>query len=239
MIRIIYAFINWEDKFYFPFIKEHYGKFCEKIILFDNYSHDGSKELAAELGFEVRNFGYPGQLNDQSYLDMKNNWWREFRGLGIDYVITADADEFLVPDDLRGSAPVVHGFNMISETLPDKSIWEINMGAPSENYSKQVIFSPDRIQEINFVHGCHKNHMVGDISREGSCRLLHLRQIGGIDRMLERHRRYRPRLSKFNLTHKMGHHYGRPEWKPEEILAFENEKRKEWETLKAEATPLW
>lgn len=228
-MRIIHAFINWNDKYYFPLIQDHYGKFCERIIMFDNYSTDGSKSFAKTLGFEVRDFGYPGQLNDQSYLDMKNNWWKEFRNLGIDYVITSDADEFLVPDDLRGSAPVVNGFNMISDDLPIKSIWEVNTGGPSKSYSKQVIFSPDRIEEINFVHGCHENRMVGNITREGTCRLLHYRQIGGIERLIERHQVYKRRMSKFNLTHKMGHHY----------LQEEEEKRQEWNKLKAEATALW
>lgn len=228
-MRIVMAFINWEDKYYFPLIQEHYSKFCEKIIMFDNYSHDGSQDFAAALGFEVRTFGYPGQLNDQAYLDMKDNWWKEFRGNGIDYVITCDADEFLFPDDLRGTAPVVHGYNMISDTLPVKSIMEVNTGSPSRSYSKQVIFNPDKIEEIHFVHGCHDNHMVGDITREGSCRLLHYRQVGGVQRLIDRHLIYKRRMSKINLKYKWGHHY----------LQEAQEKQVEWNKLMAEAGPLW
>lgn len=233
-MNIICYFINYNDSFYLPFLAKHYGKFCSKIIMFDNYSSDNSVQIAQSLGFEVRFFGQRGQLNDQHYLDVKNHCWKEQRGKGVDYVIVCDADEFICIDHLlHGSIPKVVGYNMISDTLPVEDVLEIKTGAYSESYSKQAIFCPDALHEINFVHGCHKNNLViVDPSVNlyvSACRLLHYRQIGGIDRMLQRHAEYRTRMSRFNLQHNMGHHY----------LHSDDAKRNEWNALKESATVLW
>ena len=236
-MKITLYFINWNDAFYLPFIKKHYGQFCQRIVMYDNYSTDESRFLASFLGFQVREFGIPGKLDDHEYVKVKNNCWKEERRKGIDYVIVCDADEFVViPEKLTASAPVVEGFNMISEDLPKEDIFEITTGAPSVNYSKQAIFNPDRISEINFVHGCHRNNKVGDITtEEPGCKLFHFRQIGGVDRQIERHSEYRKRLSAFNLRYKMGSHYGRPEWTSEEIASFNHSKVLEWNQLKSES----
>lgn len=230
-MRIVLYFINWNDSFYLPFIKEHYGKFCERIVMCDNYSTDGSVELAIKLGFEVRNFGYSGQLNDQSYLDVKDHVWKECRGKGIDYVIVCDADEFLMPPiNLTCSIPHVIGYNMVSDELPERNIMkEIRTGSYSEQYSKEVIFSPDKITEIRYGHGCHINHKEGEITQHNTCYLYHYRMIGGVDRLIERHAVYRKRLSAFNLKFQMGSHY----------LHEDNAKRDEWEHLQSLAIELW
>lgn len=229
-MRIVAYFINYNDSFYIPFFAKHYFKFCEKIIMYDNFSTDDSRAIAEALGIHVREFGIKGMLNDQHYLDVKNQCWKEQIGRGIDYVIVVDADEFVCIDNhTTGTAPIVTGYNMISERLPDWEITEINTGGLSENYSKQAIFNPDFITEINFIHGCHLNRMTGRIIREGNCRLLHYRQIGGLKRLLERHAEYRARMSKFNLQHGMGVHY----------LHSDAEKETEWNSLQSQATELW
>lgn len=196
--------------------------------MYDQHSIDGSRELAANLGMEVRTFG-GSELNDQHYLNVKNHCWKECRGKGIDYVIIADADEFVCIDDLKGSAPKVTGYNMISETLPVIDILEINTGAPSVDYSKQAIFSPDKITEIEYVHGCHKNRIKGNVTTDGNCRLLHYRMIGGVDRIIERHAMYRSRLSMLNKRHKMGFHYSHSD----------DAKRNEWQVLKNESSTIF
>jgi hypothetical protein len=233
-MRIVLYFINWNDSFYLPLINEHYGKFCERIVMFDNYSSDDSVIKARSLGFEVHSFGMRGQLNDQHYLDVKNKCWKDSRDKGIDYVIVCDADEFVEPDFKflmtdYPSAPSVKGFNMISDNIPKNSFREINTGAPSVDYSKQAIFSPDRITEINYVHGCHRNSITGNVSNGGNTSLYHLRMIGGIERMIIRHSEYRKRMSKFNKQHKMGFHYEHSD----------DAKRAEWDYLKSKAIQLW
>jgi glycosyltransferase involved in cell wall biosynthesis len=228
-MRITLYFINWNDSYYLPFIAQHYGKFCQRIVMYDNYSTDNSQQIALFHGFEVREFGRLNELNDQHYNDVKNNCWKEERG-NSDYVIVCDADEFLdfVPNPTV-SCPTVTGYNMINEGLPFTSIFDINTGFVDENYSKQVIFDPNRVEEINFVHGCHRNNKTGDITTGDPMRLLHYRQIGGVERMITRHQEYRNRMSNFNKKHGMGIHY----------LHSDDQKRVEWDHLQTKATTLW
>lgn len=227
-MKITLYFINWNDSYYLPFIKKHYGTFCHRIVMYDQYSTDDSVHIAKHLGFEIRNFGHKSVLNDQWYLDVKNNCWKEEKGKS-DYVIVCDVDEFLVIDNLKGTAPIVRGYNMISEDIPKNDIFEVSTGSESESYSKQVIFSPEHIEEINFVHGCHRNRIKGNVITNGHCRLYHYRQIGGVERLIERHAEYRKRLSTFNKVNKMGFHY----------LHEDEQKREEWTFLQQQARKLW
>lgn len=235
-MKIHCYFINWNDAFYIPFFHKHYSQFCEKIICYDQYSTDGSPEICASLGIEVRNFGNQKDLNDQWYLDVKNNCWKECRDKGIDYVIVVDVDEFVcITHQLFSPFPRVTGYNMISEDLPKKNILEIKTGEYSESYSKQAVFSPDFVQEINYVHGCHKNNAIlkWDVKETplpfDSCNLHHYRMIGGVQRIIDRHAIYRARMSAFNKHHKMGFHYEHSD----------NAKRNEWNFLKLNAKELW
>ena len=225
-MKVVVYFINWNDSYYFPFLRKWYHD-CD-IIMYDQYSTDNSVSLAKSLGFEVRTFG-SRQLNDQHYLDVKNHCWKEQRGKA-DYVIVCDADEFVtVPKNLTCSLPIVNGFNMVSNNLPIESIQDINTGAESVSYSKRAIFDPNRIKEINYVHGCHVANPVGDITEHDTCSLFHYRQIGGAERMIKRHKEYIQRMSQFNKRHRMGFHY----------LHEEQQKREEFKTFLEQSRELW
>ena len=233
MLNISLYFINWNDSFYIPFIADHYGAFCKKMVMFDNYSTDNSREIAKKYGIEVRLFGKRGVLDDQMYLDIKNHCWKEDRNKGLDYVIVCDADEFVCgPSKYIGHAPIVRGFDMISDSLPVKSVFEINTGYSSIDYSKQAIFNPDAVNEINYVHGCHKNRMVildgrGNVNEE--IHMYHYRQIGGVELLIKRHHEYQKRMSQFNRKHKMGFHY----------LHSDDQKRIEYDFNKSKVIQLW
>lgn len=232
MNKIHVYFINYNDSFYIPFFHKHYSKFCEKIIMYDQRSTDNSREIAQSLGIEVRLFGN-NELNDQNYLNVKNNCWKECRGKAIDYVIVVDVDEFVnVNYHITDPFPFVQGYNMISESLPVNDIFEVRTGEQSESYSKQAIFNPDFVEEINYVHGCHKNNAVipkADTKEINIVSLYHFRMIGGVDRIIERHAMYRNRMSAFNKTHNMGIHYHHAD----------EAKRNEWNFLKSNAKELW
>jgi hypothetical protein len=201
--------------------------------MYDQSSTDKSVEIAQSLGIEVRKFGN-NTLNDQVYLDIKNRCWKECIEKDIDYVIVVDVDEFLVlPDNLKSTLPVVQGYNMISESLPVNDIFEINTGSESIEYSKQAIFCPDDVTEINFVHGCHKNNVICNyqlvMESEKKCSLFHYRMIGGVQRIIDRHSAYRERMSEFNKKHKMGFHY----------FHSDEAKKEEWNYLKSKSVRLW
>jgi len=217
MVKINLYFINWNDSFYFPFIKKHYGKFCHKIIMYDNHSTDNSVEIAEGLGFEVRTFGNPNELDDHEYLIIKNNCWKEARGKA-DFVIVCDADEFLYHENLnlllnryklkKISIPSTQGYEVVSESLPVQDIFECKTGFKNKKFSKSIIFNPHLIEEINYNYGCHNHKARGTINKSWTkLGVYHYRMIGGVDRWINRHQEYRNKLSQFNIEKKFGKEY--------------------------------
>lgn len=208
-------FINWNDSFYLPFIKKHYSHFCHRIVMYDNYSTDNSREIAKNLGFEVVLFGKEGELNDKEYLEVKNNCWKNNTD---DWVIVCDADEFLwhpyilnflVAAKIEKKTIInTKGFNIFSQYLPKEDIMEIKKGLQDNNYSKRVIFNPKEITEINYVYGCHVSNPTGNIKYYyADFTLFHYRNIGGPQRLIDRHAIYRDRMSEINKRLGLGIHY--------------------------------
>jgi len=192
--------------------------------MYDNHSTDDSVDIAKWLGFEVRTFGKPDVLDDREYLKIKNNCWKEEREKA-DYVIVCDADEFLYHHEILNYLeyrcpffPKTTGYNMISNQLPKNNIFEITTGTPDSQYSKSVIFEPNFVQEINFDFGCHRN-FANVKETESELLLLHYRYIGGVERLIERHKQYAARMSNYNKKLQLGFQY----------LHSEEAKRKEFE----------
>ncbi|HDY89095.1 MAG TPA: hypothetical protein ENH82_13395 [bacterium] len=198
-----------------PYYIRHYQSFCSKVVIYDNYSNDGSKQIARSMGAEVRLFGN-SQLDDREYLKIKNNCWK---GSGADFIIVGDLDEFIYHPDIvnhlkwckskKIALPSIEGYNIYSEITPTTKgqIYEqIRTGFYDKNFSKQAIFSP-KIKEINFGFGCHTNRAKG--VKGGKMYLLHYRCIGGVQDMINRHRMYAMRMCDFNKQRKFGAHYFR------------------------------
>jgi len=195
---------------------KHYQQFCSKIIVYDNFSTDNTREIAEAMGCEVRLFGIEGQLNDAEYLKVKNNCWR---GSQADWVIVCDADEILAPYIVKtielfdSSATIIQtqGFNMFSETLPSESWFEISTGVPDDNYSKLICFKPKALSEIGYVYGCHEANPKGDVRiSTATVMLLHYKHVGGAKRLADRHALYAERLSQINRKWKLGAQYTEP-----------------------------
>jgi len=198
-----------------PYYIRHYQSFCSKVVIYDNYSNDGSKVIANKMGAEVRLFGN-SQLDDREYLKIKNNCWK---GSKADFVIVGDLDEFVYHPTIKNhlqeckrlgiTLPQVEGYNVYSDITPttEGQIYEqIHTGFYDKNFSKQAIFSPS-IGEINFGFGCHNNKASG--VRGGKLYLLHYRCIGGMQNMINRHRMYAKRMCDFNKRRNLGAHYFR------------------------------
>lgn len=203
----------------------HYLKFCQKVIFYDNYSDDGTferfKYWELENRIEVKRFGVPGSLDDGEYRNLKNNCWK---GSDADYVIVCDNDELLYWPLLekaleeRPTIVKTQGFNMIANDLD----WTLaTQGAPDNNYSKLVCFSP-KLKEINYVYGCHVAKPVGEFRLSKTVvPLLHYRSVGGVERLIERQRQYVARMSPLNHRWGLGSHY----------KESEEQKRREWKDL--------
>lgn len=214
--------IAWNESETIHLTIKHYQQFCSRIILYDNYSDDGTPEIAKSMGCEVKSFGIHGVLDDREYTKLKNNCWK---GSKADWVIVVDADEIYCPPDLWNIDVTIYrtfGWNVYSHDIPKDNWLEITTGFHDPNYSKLCCFQPSKIKEIGYVHGCHIAKPVGDISySNGAFPLLHYRNVGGPERLVKRHALYRPRMSEWNKRWRCGHHYEQSD----------EQRRSEWERL--------
>ncbi len=62
--------ISWNESDTIHLTIKHYLKFG-KVTLFDNFSNDGTPEIADKLGAYVQSFGRKGVLDDKEYLKIK------------------------------------------------------------------------------------------------------------------------------------------------------------------------
>lgn len=195
---------------------KHYLSFS-KVTLFDNFSEDNTREIALDMGADVKLFGRKGELNDAEYLKIKNHCWKRSRA---DFVIVVDADEILEqPTVFDGTIFKTKGFNVYSYDVPRESFFEINTGVWDDSYSKACIFSPKLIN-INYSYGCHKADPQGEIKYCSQVlTLFHYRAIGGPERMIKRHAMYRSRMGYLNKQLGLGSHY----------LYNDERRRREWE----------
>jgi glycosyltransferase involved in cell wall biosynthesis len=202
--------ICWNEAETLHLTIKHYQKFCSSIVIMDNHSNDNSREIATAMGCKVKTFGVKGELSDRAYLDVKNNIWKRQGRDSRDYVIVCDADEILsgFPPDNQYSIYKTIGWDVFSHDMPVDDWLEITNGHHQENYSKNIVFDPKRITDINYRIGCHVSKPVGDVSwaPEGIF-LLHYRNVGGPQRLIDRHAVYRERLSQENKQRGFGIHY--------------------------------
>lgn len=194
-----------------------------EIFVFDNGSTDETREIAMRHGaimFETKT----KDLDDRNYLHIKNQTWKAYRD-DFDFIICCDADEVLYhPDGLvqaltnaiwRDQASIIHpqGWNVYSELAPDlNDILKVSTGFPDPNFSKCVCFDPRRIEGMNYGWGAHSCNPTGDVKYSADqYYLLHFRCLGGVQRMIDRHREYAERMSAFNQANGYGFHYLRSE----------------------------
>lgn len=206
--------IAWNEAETIRLTIEYYQSFCRSVTIHDNYSDDGTQDIARECGANVRTFGIKGVLDDKEYLRVKNLCWK---GSTADYVIVADADEiiwhphltgYLEVEKARGTTVIRSvGVNIYSDEMPKESWLELQEGLINIDYSKMAIFSPT-LTAIGYEYGAHKANPRGNVVLSSSpLFLLHYRNVGGVQRLVDRHNQYRPRLSKVNKAFKLGVHY--------------------------------
>lgn len=221
--------ISWNEKDRIKETVKHYSQFG-KVNLYDNYSDDGTPEIADKLGAFVQTFGKKGVLDDKEYLKIKNNVWKNS---SADYVIVCDVDEILKVDvkilqrEHKKGVTIFNtfGWNVFSKTFTRNWI-NVNTGVYDPNFSKKIIFSP-KLQGINYVYGCHECRPQGDIRFSDTILpLFHFRNLD-CDKLIQRHKEYRKRMSDFNKKLRLGYHY----------LTEETKKRKEWKDLLEKSEP--
>lgn len=202
----------------------HYRKFCSRVVVHDNFSDDGTWDLAETLGAECKLFGKLGILDDQEYVKVKNNCWK---GSDADWVIIVDDDEIIYHPNLITELQLAKdtgatilkpkGFGIYSNDTPRLNWTEVMTGLRDEKYDKLCCFDPKKITDINYVFGCHEAKPKGLVRQVDKLWLLHYMAVGGAERMIKRHKQYAARLSDFNRRWKCGIEY-----------TFSPESKREW-----------
>lgn len=230
-MRIEAYIIVWNRENTISMTVKHYRRFCDQVIVYDNFSDDRTRDVAESCGAVVRLFGTKGVLDDLEYKKLKNNVWK---GSIADWVIIVDDDEILYNEDLKfilrqatmfgATIFKPQGISIHSDQMPKQDWLEIRTGFKDNNYSKLCVFNPQAIQEIGYEYGCH-THMAGFpkgkvIYGLEQLYLLHYRSVGGVDRLLKRWAEYDPRRQKsaINMRWNLGSQYAQKE----------TEIRKEW-----------
>ena len=149
----VYALTNNEEQI-MPYFMRHYTQFAH-VILLENNSTDRTVEIAQSMGAEIWKYDVPDEINDQWYLDVKNNCWKNSKA---DWVIIGDADEFVYHPHIieyleRTDATIFlpRLWNMFSEKFPTTTgqiYEEVTGGRPGG--PKMNLFRPSEIKEINY-----------------------------------------------------------------------------------------
>lgn len=208
-----------------PYFLRHYGRFAEKIILWDDRSTDASRQIIARYPCaEARDLGWEGGFDDLYLVEFANQAYKEARGKA-DWCIWVDADEFVYHPDVLGELQRYQaegatfldfdGFQMFGDAPPsgDGQIYaELYHGQPGY-YKAGSVFSPELL-EMNWSVGKHTCRPVGRLLAGKDCEfvLLHYRYLG-LDYLLKRNASTYSRMSARNTALQLGYHVYPNHWK--------------------------
>lgn len=221
--------VAFNESFFLPYFIKHYRKNFpdSRIVIYDNQSTDDTVSIAKRHGCEVISYDTGGKLSDATYLQIKNNCWKD---ADTSWVLVCDVDELLdinqvdlENEDEEGVTIIrSEGFNMVN--LKDNlKVNTITHAVRSESYDKTFCFDKKYIKDIHYNMGCHKAYPDGFVKEsEKAYRCRHYKYIEP-SYMVRRHAMYAARLSEENLKGDHGGHYRYPEERIRE--EFENARK--------------
>lgn len=185
-----------------PWFLRHYAQFADRILVWDDASTDGTRELLkAHPAVTLYDWPYASGLFEDKNLHHAYDVYPHAHGQA-DWCMWVDMDEFIYhprmreilwtnanrPESLGFPAMLdvinTQGFNMLGNGLPvngyeHKQIWEHNpIGVRAPNYSKPVVFSPTA--KIRWMRGKHQLEGVTPFGFNvpAQLKLLHYRYLG-------------------------------------------------------------
>ncbi|HHZ95801.1 MAG TPA: hypothetical protein EYN67_09645 [Flavobacteriales bacterium] len=203
-----------------PHVLKHYEQFVEKIVVFVNIPiHDRSIEIIDAHHLCARHsFDTQGKLRDDIHVQIKNYCWKESAG-EADWVIVADMDELLFHENLFDylkecskegiTVPLTQGVEMFADQMPKigtRITDQITAGVHSQDFSKSIIFDPNKIEEISYEAGAHICWPEGYVkySKTAELKVLHYKYIGGLARLKRRWNTMGDSLSQENIDNGWG-----------------------------------
>jgi hypothetical protein len=207
--------------------------------VYDNGSTDLSEKIASQYDNVVWDtvlYGQ-GEIDDFILRSVKNNCWKDS---DADLVFVGDVDELLYHphgldryfyNSLRAGYTLFRAtaYDMVSTEVPshEGNIYDnenFRYGVRTTNstrtselqghrYDKSLVFSPQKIQEINYSFGAHYKgadyeEPTGEVKElyDGELKLLHYKYLGE-EFFCKRMRASGERLSAFNIEKRYGFQY--------------------------------
>jgi glycosyltransferase involved in cell wall biosynthesis len=220
-----YILAHQEEKI-IGYTMKHYTQFSD-VILMEGHSTDRTVEIAQHYGAKIMKVDTNNQVNDEVYLQLKNNVWKESKA---DWVIIADCDEFVYLPNLKvylentlAQVIMPRLFNMMSETFPTTKgqiYEEIQYGR--EGGAKINLFNPSFVKEINYAIGCHHADPIDKFGYkiapdvQSPILTFHMRHLSR-QYTMDKNKYLYSRLSDINKLHNWGYH-----------LAATNEEYNRW-----------
>jgi len=212
--------ICWNEERMLPHFLAYYSGFCEKIVVYDNFSTDRSVEICKRFSnVDIRQYLTSGTIRDDLYQQIKNECWKQSKGIA-DWVIVCDIDEFLYHPDLTSFLTLSKannisifkpkGYNMITKEFPlpnENLLKRVQYGSRSISFDKCAIFDPNKIEEINYEAGAHQCLPIGKlVFSQDEILLLHYKYME-LNYLIQRYHLLASRLSSYNKKYKLSFHY--------------------------------
>lgn len=186
-----------------PWFLRHYSTFADQIIIFDEQSTDGSRELIQACPkADLRGWPWKG-LNDERFRWAINNFHMEAYGQ-VGWILWTDIDELLYHPDMlgmlaraKGDLIPSTGYALISPTgWPaddgQSQIYDlVKTGIRQDNYDKKTLWRSALKIEHTFgrhaMHGYPKHN--GQECPDAGVKLFHLHHLGGVEDTRKRSQR--------------------------------------------------
>lgn len=205
----IYTLAFNEDVFLQYMIDHYKNKFPNcKMVLYDNQSNDKTKEIAINNGCEVIYFDTNNEIDDQKFIQMKNNCWKSAT---TDWVLVCDVDELLninaeelQKENDNGTTIIrAEGWNMVN-MQDNYDFANIKHGTRVPQYDKAYLFKRSEISDINYSIGGHTYNPNGRIKlSDNAYKLYHYKCINP-DYLVKRFKWTAQRLSELNKRNGWG-----------------------------------
>ncbi len=220
----VYVLCYNEEKLV-PFMLDYWNEFATNVYILDNNSTDNSVYLLKQekrFNVEIIPYDSNNELNDQKYLELKNNIWKKSIGK-CDFVVVCDFDEALfsknIMEELRymlnneQTICLPKIYDMYSSEFPfyaeNNFLHQIvKCGIPYDAFGKRIIFNPNKISDINYVpgaHNCNPNGIVKYYNRD-NLYLFHFKNLS-TEYVYGRYKTYLNRMSEINKKNGWGIQY--------------------------------